>query len=280
MRRTWHKLQTAPVWYRWPIKWLVFGTVTFLVLYPRPSLFLRNIRNISQLDSLPDEQTPALAPLILELEAYLAENDAASLPPQELLWYVEVFVRNRIPYAFDWEQWGVVDYVPTLSEVIEAGREDCDGRAILAAALLRHRGFEAVLVGDPRHMWVETPVGQAMGALGEPTMTADSEGTHIQWRSMIRIGPLAVGCHLFPLGRELTIVAAFWLVMIGSRCGWRRALVALLLLVQGLVVLRLAGGDLQNPSESGAWWGLLHGGAAVIVLVTARRYAARHRGQA
>ena len=42
-----------------------------------------------------------------------------------------------------------------VSEVIQSGADDCDGRAILAANLLLFRGYDVWVLAHPLHYWVE-----------------------------------------------------------------------------------------------------------------------------
>jgi len=173
----------------------------------------------------------------------------------------------------------VADYVPTLAEVLAAGTEDCDGRAVVATALLRARGIDARLVGDPRHMWVRTPLGETMNPLGEAAFSADDQGTHLHWRQLLDLGPVAVGTSLFPLSRELIILLTAWLLLLPPAVGWKRAAIALFLLLEGLVILRLAGADPLAPNYAALRWGLLHLLPAAVVLRRNRAGGTRHTGR-
>jgi hypothetical protein len=268
MRSLHHRLASASWWARWPIKLLLFSGVVFLVLYPRPDLLLRHIRHARMLDELCDPSQPELAPVIVRFEAFLEENGAGDpdSQPSALLAAVESFVTREIPYAFDWDTWGVVDYVPSLPELLTAGREDCDGRALLATALLRHRGVEAHLTGDPRHVWVQTPLGETMRPLGPPAFVARDGRMSIRWPQLFDPGYLAVGTALFPWWREAIILLAGWALLLPSPVRSKWALVALLILIEALVVLRLAGSDPVAPSRPATWWALAHVPVAAGVL--------------
>lgn len=265
MQSIWLGLQRAPVPLRWPIKWAVFILVTFLVLYPYPWVFARQVRHLRQLDALPDPQHPAVAELAERFEARLAATADPS-DPKAVLSAVDQFVREQIPYAWDWDTWGVADYVPTLDELLAVGREDCDGRAVLAASLLRRRGIEAHLVGDFRHVWLSTPLGETMGPLEQASFTAHADGLHIRWRAVLDLGPLAVGVSLFPLARELIILMTLWLLLLPPRPGLVRAGIGGLVLFQALLLLRLAGADVLAPNAMLAWAALLHLPAAAWIL--------------
>lgn len=266
MRSLWRRLQTAPLITRWPLKWAIFFLVTFFVLYPRPMLFVRNVRHYRQLNALPEPTGTELAEMSERFATAMTEQGIRRDDLPAVLEAVNRFVDEEIPYAFDWEVWGVVDYVPTLDEALAAGREDCDGQAIVAAALLRQRGIKAHIVGDPRHIWVTTPIGETMGSMGKPVFAATDEGTDIHWLSLIDLGPLAVGARLFPLGRELIILLTLWVLLLPARPAWLLSLLALLLLLDALLVLRLAGVNPMTPSHLGIWWALLHLPLVVYVL--------------
>lgn len=257
MTGLWRRLQLAPAYVRWPAKWLAFLTVTFLVLFPNPALLPRHISHMRSMDRLPNPAEPALKPVSARFDAYLAQKGVNTNNPDVLLREVNTFVRHEIPYAWDWEVWGAAEYLPTLAEVIASGREDCDGRAVLAAALLRARGIQAQLVGDTRHMWVSTPVGETMDPLGPPIIQSQDGKFQIRWSGLIDLGPPAFGISVFPLGREMIILAVAWLLILPWRVDRRSAALALGLMVQGLVLIRRAGTDPTAPWMGGILLGML-----------------------
>ena len=243
----WHSFQSRPFWLRWPGKTLLFSCVLFAVLYPNPRLFWRHLTHVRNADALPDPHDPALEPVVAELEELLKAQEVSPDDPARLFEAVQNFVYDRVPYAWDWETWGVADYLPTVAEVLRQGREDCDGRAVLAAALLRRLGFEAQLAGDPRHIWVETPEGATMNPLGPPAFTADGEEFNVAWGRLLNPGPLAFGIAVFPWQRELILMATFWLLILPRSAPPGVAAVVFGLLSGTLVLLRLAGADPMAP---------------------------------
>jgi hypothetical protein len=162
---------------------------------------------------------------------------------------VQDLVYEEIEYAWDWDVWGAVDYLPSLREVIEAGREDCDGRAVVAAAILRARGIDAQLVGDLRHVWVRTPMGDTMTPLGAPVYRISEEKVEIDWRRLLDPGPLAFGVSVFPLARESIILLVAWILVLPARIRWPTALVGLGLLFVGLFMVRFAGQEALDPKR-------------------------------
>jgi len=228
------------------------------------------------LHSLPDPTEPELASVRDRFERFLAEQKSTQSSPEAVLDLVNTFVCREIPYSWDWEVWGVADYTPTVAEVIKQGREDCDGRAVLAAALLRARGIPAELVADTRHMWVRTPYGQTMNPLGPPVFQTEGKHVRVRWSGLLDLGPAAFGISVFPILRELIVVLALWLLMLPAQVDRRSALLALGFLVQGLLIIRLAGTDPIHPQVGGILLGLANillavGGLWVIGFRLARQ---------
>jgi hypothetical protein len=273
------RLENAPFWVRWPLKWTIFGVVVFLVCYPYPSFFRRHLRNWREADNLPDPNEPLLQPLLRDFDAHMAAKGVTTSAPADWLRQVQIFVNKRIPYKYDWETWGVADYLPTLAEVIRQGEEDCDGRAVLAAALIRAKIGEARLVGGSSHIWVSTPLGDTMGPMGRPSMAASPEGMRIRWLDFINLAEIAVNISLFPVVREAIIVLAAWLLLLPRGFQKRQALLGLLLLVESWIMFRLAGGNAWQPSTWGARWALLHAVAALVVLDLDPRHFRKDTGR-
>lgn len=266
MPALWQRLQsTRPAW-RWPIKWCLLALVVFLTLYPRPDLFARHINHFNRLNSLPDPADPALAPLRAKFVQHLQTRGLLHAPPEQLLDEVNAFVRRQIPYSWDWDNWGVADYIPTLPEVIARGTEDCDGRAVVAAALLRSLGVPANLVADTRHMWVRTPQGETMNPMGPPIIQTTEQGLQIRWAGLLDLGPPAFGVSVFPLSREFIILAAVWLLLLPRHVRWKPAMAALLLMIQGLLIVRLLGADPVRPHIPGIVVGCAIAIAAIAVM--------------
>jgi len=252
-------------WPRWGVKGLFLLLVLVGVTYPHPSLLVRDVRHTWDMDALIDETEPTLQPWMEELRAGLAEAPDAS--DQQVFQAVEHFVHDRIPYEWDWNTWGVMDYTPTVAEVVEMGREDCDGRAVVAASLLRGIGYEPRLVGNPLHVWVWTPQGEFMGPAGPKTFEPTETGSRFNWSSVVNWpSNLAFGLAVYPLGRELVLLVAVWLCglkLVARRWTW---VVSLLLLIQGLLLIRLSAGDHRSIIHWGVWLAWLYWVAGLAVL--------------
>ncbi|MBI2923205.1 MAG: transglutaminase family protein [Planctomycetes bacterium] len=121
-----------------------------LLLFPHTGRLAREIAALTDPNALIAPDDPAVAALSVEVDAKMP----AGLDGVHQVAWIEKFVQVRIAYAHDWTQWWNVDYWPTPSETVAAGREDCDGIAVLTASLLRRRGFKARLEGNIQHVWV------------------------------------------------------------------------------------------------------------------------------
>ncbi len=246
----WHRLHHTPRYLRWPAKLLFLILITGLVLYPRFWLIPRWLHRLADLDSVITPTDSALAPLEQRCRQDLPSGN---LTIDELAARVEQLVYAALPYAHDWDTWGVMDYLPTPAEALARGQEDCDGRAAVAAALLRRLGYNAHLVSDLKHTWVEISTSdddsRVIAALMAPGTGARSlAGTTAGTRTTLNVGmvanvgrALAYGIAVFPLNRELIILAALLLVTLHPRTGRHRAVAAAILFVIALTLLRCAG---------------------------------------
>jgi hypothetical protein len=260
LRRAWIALQHRSWPVRWLIKVLAVAIVVFFVLYPRPSLLVRDIHHVRNLNALVQPNDPALAPWAEELAARIPPHAT----PAELHHTVEQFVYDKVPYAFDWQTWGVVDYTPTVDEIIAKGREDCDGRAVIAASLLRHYDPTAVLATDFMHMWVNTSSGPLMHPSGPAALVATKEGYRINWRNALDITHPAIGMALYPFGRELIIFVAVWWALCDPRMRARSLLLAALLALNGVLMIRLAASNPWQPVRWGVWLGFAQIAFAIV----------------
>jgi hypothetical protein len=245
----WRRIHRWPRTVRWPLKLAVFAVVTGLVLYPKVWLLPAWVGRLRNLNTMVDPNCPELAGL--EAEVRVAAGPQA--PLERLAHALEHVVYEHVPYAYDWETWGVMDYIPTVAEVFAKGREDCDGRAVVAASLLRRMGHEAQLVTDLKHVWVVARDATAVGAppvelmgpgAGDKTLAGGESGTRIQW-NLATVGNLlrglTFGIAVFPPLRELLIVLALCVVTLQPRSSWARRVAGCALLVGALVLLRAAG---------------------------------------
>ncbi|MEW6199046.1 MAG: hypothetical protein AB1601_10350 [Planctomycetota bacterium] len=273
----WHALHRRPRRTRWPLKTGAFVIVVLLVLFPRVWLIPAWLIRLSDLDAVIDPCHPT----VNELAARVADAAGPNPPLHDATIAVETLVRQRVPYAFDWETWGVMDYLPTVDEVFAQGREDCDGQAVVAASVLRRLGYDAWLVSDLLHTWVDAQdttaepprtVQLMSPGRGDQTLTGGAEGTRARFSlaTLANVGrALSFGVAVFPAGRELIIVAALWLVLVQPRSpGWRRLAGGAALLV-AVLCLRSAGGpalgDGYRPGLTGLGLASLAAGCVLLM---------------
>lgn len=261
-------------WYlRWPAKVAVLAFALLAVCFPYPHLLARHLDHWRDPNGLIEPNASQLTPLLEELRPKLSPD----MPARDTLRAVERFVYRKIPYAWDWDTWGTADYLPTLAEVLEQGREDCDGRAVVAASLLANLGFEAELVTDFGHVWVKTERGETMSPGERKALRVTDEGYEFQKGAFVQATRhLAYGIAVFPLRRELLVLLVLWWLLLRRGGGRFPSLLGLVLLLDGLLILRLASTDYRNPLLAMQMVGLLNMGAGLFaLLVWARRNAAR-----
>ncbi|MBN2445883.1 MAG: hypothetical protein JXO22_04115 [Phycisphaerae bacterium] len=286
----WHRLHRTPALVRWPLKLLVFLVVTGLVLYPKVWLLPTWLHRLGDLDSVLDPQNAGLAPLENEVSELLAkEPPEKAANPKAVLELAQKVVLKHVPYAWDWDTWGVFDYVPTVAEVLSKGHEDCDGRAVVAASLLRRMGREAWLVSDLKHVWVETPDGATMGpGDGKPTITGGKPGKPEEpmlYRAVATLRNLGrgltFGIAVFPMVRVLMIWLALCACLAHPWSSPTRRVAGSLLLLAAIALLHdakpAASGLAQDPRLAWVAWMTA---AAGIVLLAVKSGVRRQRDAA
>jgi len=238
----WNRLHHRSWPLRFAVKFAIVLATVLAVCYPHPRILVRHISHLRRPSALVDAGAPQLASLDAELSLRLG----GAVNPPAILAAVEGLVEDRIVYAFDWDTWGVVDYLPTVAEVTEKGREDCDGRAVLAASLLRRRGIAADLVTDGTHVWVWTPFGQTMSPTGVATWHATDQGGKFDWRGLgIIPRGTAYGLAVFPWARELIVLAVAWGTLLRPGGGRARAVGSMLFLLAAVP---------GSPWPAKRWW--------------------------
>jgi len=268
-RDLWQRIHAWPRRLRWPLKGGLLAVTVLLTLFPKVWLVPVWIERLRHLNEVVDSTYPALAGLEAQVAARVGEKAELA----DVLLPVEETVYRRIPYAYDWETWGVVDYLPSVAEVFAMGREDCDGRAVVAASLLQRLGYEAWLATDLKHTWVvardpsaKEPVEyELMGpGEGEKTLSGGAAGTRVKL-TLATVRNLAratiFGIAVFPVTRELIILAALVVTAAQPRSSWWRRAVGCLLLTTALFLLRGAG---SFRGTEVAWWVCVAGGLATV----------------
>ena len=282
--------------FRWPLKAGIGVVVTTLVLFPRVDLLIRNIGHWARLNELIEPDAPGLDALEaqvrerLDSEPFPADSGLALEPrpddPARVLATTQAVVEEAIPYAWDWETWGVADYVPRVAETLAKGQEDCDGRAVVAASLLRRMGYDARLVSDMGHVWVWTPSGETMSpgelAGGEVFLRQGDNGSEVNLAAVFNARSiafdwaknLAYGVAVFPAWREGVLVVLAWGLVLGRRPRWGGAVLGLAMLAAGWWVVRVGGADYWSPRIGLVWLGFGMAAVGLVGAMAARRRAA------
>ncbi len=268
----WIRIHNWPRWKRFILKSLILALTVVAVCFPHPVLLARHIGHWSDPNAMIAPESSALDPLVDELMSTLPANANRETHPKEILRAVELLVYKKLPYAFDWDTWGMADYMPTANEALQMGREDCDGRAVVGASLLKRIGFESQLKTDGAHVWVTTPQGDTMGpgqvSMIETTPTGVKVNTRWFW-TMPRI--LAVNAALFPLIRELIIAGVLWILILHPSMRRRWMLVVGTLMFAGLFLLRSGGNLYRGESMLLVWCGIMALTAGLICSRLGRR---------
>ncbi len=270
----WRRAHRRSGWRRPLLKIAIFALTVALVLYPKPWLVPTWLARLQDMNAVLDPTHPALS----ELEAEVRGQVAPDAPLPDIIGPLESTVYRHVPYAFDWETWGVVDYLPTVDEVFALGREDCDGQAVVAASLLRRMGHDARLVSDLQHTWVSIPVAGhdpidlMSPGRGEKTLAADERGTHLRLSAALVHNVLrgaTFGVTVFPLGREIVVLLVLCILALQPRSKLWRRVAGCLLLALALTLWRTLA---VSPTDFAlrllwAWTGLAAAVAGWLLLV-------------
>ncbi len=249
---------------RWPTKWLIFALATLAVCFPSPAMFVRHIQHWRNPNALIEPDALSLIPMKKMLETQLQGVTNKGL----IMMTVERLVYEQVPYDWDWNTWGTADYLPTVTEVIDMGREDCDGRAVVAASLLKHLGYDAKIVTDFSHVWVKTKSGELMGPGDQSAIEATGDGLKINWLGLIYLtSAVSYGVAVFPLAREMILIVVLWSLFRHHRKGFLYDVIALGMLVGALFLFRQGGQNYREPVLGLQWAGLAAFFVAVSVMV-------------
>ena len=185
------------------LKLALLAVVVLFALYPNPVLLLRQLGHYLDTESLIQPHLPAMPEINREIDQLIATN----APALTELKAVERFVYRRIAYQYDWHGWWNLDYWPTAAEVWERKREDCDGRAVLAASILRARGHaDARLVANLQHVWVAVGTNELMGPMADKNFRREGGKTVITFPALkTLLDSLAMTCK-FPAWRVVLML--------------------------------------------------------------------------
>lgn len=186
------------------IKMGIFAAILLIVLFPNPVLLFKQLSAYSHAEALIQTTFPGIEQINQELNAALP----AGVTRQQEFQAIQRYVYRNIPYAYDWDNWGNVDFWPTAEEVWARRQEDCDGQAVLAASILRARGFESArLVGNIRHIWVTVDEQELMSPDREQTFVREGGKVRIKLPSReLLLGSMALYLSEFPAFRNVILL--------------------------------------------------------------------------
>lgn len=115
----------------------MFAFWTFIVCFPNPFVFVRNIVRYLR---------PPVDPSIINVI-----DDEIPDKPEE----IERFALNLIKYQYDWQNYGMPDYVATARQAVTRGRGDCEDRAIVLASLFEAKNIPYNMKASLVHYWVD-----------------------------------------------------------------------------------------------------------------------------
>ncbi|MBN1561352.1 hypothetical protein JW998_13950 [candidate division KSB1 bacterium] len=205
----WHWLSRRSFSVRMILKTLIFSFVFIFVTFPNPVLTFKQVNAYLHTEALFDTD--------LELAAINAKIDSllpADYTLQDEYKTIIQFVYQRIPYKFDWDNWGNSEYWPSASETWRRGYEDCDGRAIVAVAIFRSRGYDANIVGSMKHLWIKVGDQELMGPDREKIMVMDQGRKKMQMPSFVyMLEAMAMQLYYYPIFRMILILLTFLILL-------------------------------------------------------------------
>jgi hypothetical protein len=110
---------------------------TFIICFPNPYIFARNISRYLRLPIDPSV-------------VHIIETEIPDKPAD-----IERFVMKLVEYEYDWENYGYPDYVATARQSVISRKGDCEDRAIVFASILESKKIPYNLRASVVHYWVD-----------------------------------------------------------------------------------------------------------------------------
>jgi hypothetical protein len=199
---------------RLAVFWLLLGWF-FAVLYPDPSVLARSISNIRSSG----------------IDANEVRELAATLPDDPAL-IERIVLDELVPYAFDWEASRVPWYFPTVREVLQVNRGDCESRLVVFASILTAKNIPYEILMSLDHTWVDYPGKQANAIENTEVSVAERTSDGVSWHWPKDFDPIAeirgqLDIYWIPMpsGRKVLLFGGFLLVLATNPIAaarWRR----------------------------------------------------------
>jgi len=126
----------------WKVILIIAGMLaiwTFVVCFPNPYIFVRNWVRYARFP---------IDPSVIEI----IEDEIPDESEE-----IEKFVRKLVKYEYDWQNYGVPDYVSTARQAVTRRRGDCEDRALVFASVLEAKGLPYDLKASLVHYWIDYP---------------------------------------------------------------------------------------------------------------------------
>ncbi len=235
LQRIWNNLAGYTRAQRSIIKSVLYFFILLFVLFPNPALVIDQIGAYLNTEALFETGFPEMATINAQIDSLLP----ADFTFQEEYEAIVRFVYDNIHYEFDWDNWANSEYWPPASKVWRRGREDCDGRAILAVAIFRSRGYrDADIVGSMQHLWIQVNGKELMGPDKEKLVVVQDGKKQFRmpsWHYMLET--LAVQLNYFPKFRIVILLLALLTLLYHPAQKLKRLLALLITAMLGFTLL-------------------------------------------
>lgn len=99
-----------------------------------------NLQALANPDAFTQEEKDQIAEELVPYRFRMARVSRNMAQDKQLWLATQLWTEDRIKYVSDVRQFGTLEYFSTAREVWDRKQEDCDGRAVLAAAVLKFLG--------------------------------------------------------------------------------------------------------------------------------------------
>jgi hypothetical protein len=156
--------------------------------------------------------------------------------PEDIFWYIKF----KVKYSNDLVNHGAFNHLATAEEVLQSGRDDCDGQAVLLCSVLRYAGYEAYTLIGASHSWVEVQE--------EEILPIDYKGGDWFVRFNESSTEWNINLYFFMAVQEFLLFLVFFSVVLycwekgafvylGDSIGYMKYVVVLFLVGAGLIVI-------------------------------------------
>jgi len=174
-----------------------------LVLYPNPSKLVTTVSRL---------YNPPMDYFVEELKPILRES--YNKTPQQ----IEEIVKREIPYSYDWDNYGLPLYFPTVEEVMKNKTGDCKSQFLITASVFDYYNIKYVMLVSPVHVWIDYKEKKDRRSEREEiaTMAISEEGINlripkeIDWEDSRRVLYEAFW-KAMPIGKKIALYLGFFL---------------------------------------------------------------------